>query len=353
MRDPLSISFPLGRVFGITVRIHVLFPLVVFGLILRVAFHKDPVPPPGTVTDAWILAGILLISVLAHEFGHCAGARLVNGDAHEVVIWPLGGLAAIDVPHQPRAHFLAAGAGPAVNVVICLLAALGLGWLSGWSASPPLNPLWYPYRDTQYLSELTRWDGQPYPVSTWGMTLLARSFWLNWVLLLLNLLPAFPLDGGRMAQALAWPRLGFRSSMLLAIYMGFITVLVVAIVAIAWNEVLTLCLAFFIFASNRQQLILLETGGEESVFGYDFSQGYTSLEGGHAPPRRRRRPGFWQRWLQARATRRMQRDLERRESEDRRMDELLEKVNRVGTQGLTEEERRFLKRVSDRYRNRQ
>ena len=155
-----------------------------------------------------------------------------------------------------------------------------------------------------------------------------------------------------MTQAILWPRFGFRPAMLFAIYAGFATAVVVGVVAIAADEVLTLCLAFFIFFSNRQRLIVLETGGEESIFGYDFSHGYTSLEGNQPPPRRRR-ASFWQRWLQARAARRLQREVELRETEERRMDELLEKVNRVGMDGLTDEERRFMKRFSDRYRNRQ
>jgi hypothetical protein len=89
------------------------------------------------------------------------------------------------------------------------------------------------------------------------------------------------------------------------------------------------------------------------VFGYDFSQGYTSLERDEPPPPRKRRPNFWQRWLQRRAARKLQAEAERREAEERRMDELLEKIQREGKQALTDEENRFLKRVADKYRNRQ
>ena len=61
-------------------------------------------------------------------------------------------------------------------------------------------------------------------------------------------------------------------------------------------------------------------------------------------------PNVFQRWLQRRAARKAQREVELREAEDRRMDELLEKVQRDGLQSLSEEERRFLTRVSARYR---
>ena len=127
----------------------------------------------------------------------------------------------------------------------------------------------------------------------------------------------------------------------------------VLVFAFVMDELLPLCLAAFIYVSCRQEWILLETGGEEGPFGYDFSQGYTSLERDQTtatPPRRRQ--SWWQRWRQSRAARKMQREQEVREAEERRMDELLEKVQRNGITALTEEERRFLKRVSDRYRNR-
>jgi hypothetical protein len=126
---------------------------------------------------------------------------------------------------------------------------------------------------------------------------------------------------------------------------------VVFIYALVYNDVLPVFLGMVIYLACRQQMVLLETGGEESFFGYDFSQGYASLES-HAPPRRRR-SSFWQRWLQRRAARRVQRDVEVREAEERRLDELLAKIQREGRAALTAEEQRFLDRVSHRYRNRQ
>jgi stage IV sporulation protein FB len=88
MRDPFSWSFAVGRLFGITVRIHVLFPLVCLGLILRTT-GKDFWP--GTWIDATVLMGLLFLVVLLHEFGHCFAARNVGGEASEVLLWPLGG----------------------------------------------------------------------------------------------------------------------------------------------------------------------------------------------------------------------------------------------------------------------
>src|SRR5260370_38790469 len=126
MRDLMTWSLPLGRLFGITIRVHILFPFVALGLILRVAFQKEPVPIAGSWIDAAMVMGLLFFCVLLHEFGHCAGARYVDGDAHEVLLWPLGGLAGIDVPHTPRANFIAVASGPAAKLLICLPSRLPL-----------------------------------------------------------------------------------------------------------------------------------------------------------------------------------------------------------------------------------
>ncbi|MBY0526665.1 MAG: site-2 protease family protein [Gemmataceae bacterium] len=416
MRDPFSWSFPLVRVFGITVRVHVLFPLFALAMILRVAFHKDY---QGTTlwVDTAVIMGLLFVIVLLHEFGHCFGARLVEGDAHEILMWPLGGLAAIEVPHTPRANFIAAAAGPAVNLLLCV--ATGL-ILAAHSLMPPLNPLSW---EDAYAPKLKRWsdntvyggktfnpgdpiyfgyqelgpgnelirvdpaaadkaperfekvrlapdqvttkDGVPYwagtkiPVRTeratlaWSEILVARIFWLNWFLLLLNLLPGFPLDGGRMFQCVLWWRTDYRQATLAAVFAGFVVMVIIGLFGVVTNEVMPILLAMFIYVTCKHQWFVLETGGEEQLFGYDFSQGYTSLERGDQPPTpRRRRPNFIQRWLQRRAQRKAQRAQETREAEERRMDELLEKVQRDGLQALTDEERRFLTRVSARYRNR-
>ena len=346
MRDPLSWSLPLGRLFGIVIRVHLLFPMVAVGLILRAAFHKDALP------GDWIIAsgimGLLFLSVLLHEFGHCFGARFMDGDAHDIMLWPLGGLAYVDVPHTARANFVTVAAGPLVNLLLCVASGLVLWYAVG--AQPPW-PWWPPYSRT-----LTGAAGEiSFDNALSWQLWLARFYFLNMVLFLFNLLPGFPMDGGRMLQCAMWPRLGYRQATVVAIYVGFIVAIcmfVVSIMPSAYDGVLFLALAFFIYYTCQKQYIILEHGGEDSVFGYDFSQGYTSLERDQPPPRKRRRPGIWQRWLQRRAARKMQRDVEQREAEERRMDELLEKVQREGLQALSEEERRFLTRVSAKYRNR-
>jgi Zn-dependent protease len=435
MRDPLTWSFPLGRLFGINIRVHLSFPLVAIALVLRVAFQKDTLPLLWV--EACILMALLFASVLLHEFGHCFGARAVDGDATEVLLWPLGGLASAEVPHTPRAHFLTTAAGPAVNLFLCLflclLLAAGTLVPSFKPWSDPYFPVAYNWTDQAWygcklghndFNKFTAYqtnDGKKYvsyhdlektehglvekssgqevsavlvhpddvvlrktddgkldkddpfgvtndkekkgpavPVEAKKMDRgllwvnLSRLFWVNWFLLLLNMVPAFPLDGGRLLQSVLWWRADYRQGTLAAIFVGFLMMLVFAVLSIVLYEPIILGLALFMYLACRRQWIVLETGGEESLFGYDFSEGYTSLERDQpAPPPPRRRQSWFQRWLQRRAERKMRREQEQREAEERRMDELLEKVQRVGMQGLTDEERRFLIRASARYRNRQ
>src|SRR5689334_6032227 len=142
MRDPLtawSFPIPVLRPFGITIRIHWMFPVVALGLILQAALARSETVryPEGGWIDMALLLGLLFFSVLLHEFGHCFAARMVHGDASEVLLWPLGGLAYVDVPHTPRAHFLTAAAGPAVNLVLALACGVTL-----YGLEPSIRPPW-------------------------------------------------------------------------------------------------------------------------------------------------------------------------------------------------------------------
>jgi stage IV sporulation protein FB len=362
LSDPMRWSIPLGRLFGINVRVHILFPIVALGILLRVAFQKDlknPLPD-GAWVDMAMLLGLLFVSVLLHEFGHCFAGRFMDGDAQDILLWPLGGLAYVEVPHTPRANLVTAAGGPLVNLVLCVLSGLVLGLALGYQ--PTWSPFAYVLRsDANGGMDLIPWGGdKPMTVAFQGLgaaaIVMSRFFWVNWVLLLINVvLIGFPLDGGRMLQASLWRYLGYRQATLVAIFVGFLVMFVVGLAAIIWNELLALCLAVFIYIACRQEWIALETGAEDGPFGYDFSQGYTSLERDQvtALPQPRRKQSWWQRFWQKRTAKRMQREQERNEAEERRMDELLAKVQRDGMGALTEEEKRFLKRVSDRYRNRQ
>jgi len=119
MRDPITWSFPIGRLFGITLRVHIMLPLVMLALVLKVTTTKD-----STVTlgEASLLMLLMFGSILLHELGHCFAARAVDGDASDMLLWPLGGLAYCDLPHTPKAHLVCAIGGPAVTALLAVLA---------------------------------------------------------------------------------------------------------------------------------------------------------------------------------------------------------------------------------------
>jgi Zn-dependent protease len=355
MRDPFTWALPVGRLFGITVRVHLLFFLFVLVMWLRMLRYEVP----GAATWMLVLMGLVFVSVLLHELGHCFAARYVDGEADEILLWPLGGLARCDLPHYAWAHFVTAAGGPLVNLLLCVISGAVL-WACSFqpSFSPWPDQCWdtllHNFQDGQVWG--SRWAGnKAVAILPIWQYLLAQFFWVNWVCFLVNvLLIGYPLDGGRMFQAMLWPRLGYRTATRAAIVVGFFVMFLVGIAALVLNpqELLLLCLAGFIYVACKMEWINLEMGGEESLFGYDFSQGYTSLERDQPALPRRKRQNFLQRWLQKRAAKKQQRQQEQQEADERRMDALLEKIAREGKQSLTDEEQRFLKRVSDRYRNR-
>src|SRR4051812_37752359 len=154
MRDPMSWSIPVFRVFGIQVKVHIFFSVITIGLFLRelTLLQYDNV----WWLDMFLLTVVVLFGpVLLHEFGHCFGARYVGGDAREVLIWPLGGLAFTEIPHRWRALFVTVAAGPAVNVLIC---AVCVGVIAASGFVPNLSPTTVPIS-----AEMTHYsDGRVY-----------------------------------------------------------------------------------------------------------------------------------------------------------------------------------------------
>lgn len=140
--------------------------------------------------------GLFLI-VLLHEFGHSLACRQVGGRANQIVLWPLGGVAYVDPPPRPGATLWSIAAGPLVNVG--LLPILGGAVL------------------------LARAQGLPVAIPN-VYDLLISVFWINVGLLIFNVLPIYPLDGGQILRSLLWFPLGRARSLQVATILGFIGV---------------------------------------------------------------------------------------------------------------------------------
>jgi Zn-dependent protease len=337
----MSWSIPVGRYFGIRVRIHIFF------LIFALPYWLYALPQGSFFFWSEVgQTGILFLSVLLHEFGHCFAARAVGGDADEILIWPLGGLATVSAPNTPRAQFLVTAWGPLVNVIICLITAaviVSLGFV------PPLNPFnLFPLGN--------RWFWPEDWFSWIGVT-----FALNWVLLLFNLIPAFPMDGGRLLRCILWKGLGFGRATLYtvqvakvcAIAMGTIGFFLMLKDAKKPQGLSLIVVAYFVYRLSDRERQMLEAGMvfDDSVFGYDFSQGYTSLDRSQ-PKAKARSLSTWERWRRRRERLKRQRELTAQQEEERRVDEILQKLHRDGMASLSEQEKRFLTRASEKYRSR-
>ena len=108
--NPLNWSLTLGRLSGIRVRVHLLFILWIL-----LEFFKTLASDSGSVAMWALISFMFFAVVLVHEFGHCFGARYVGGDADDILMWPLGGLATVQAPMNSRAQFITTAAGPMVN----------------------------------------------------------------------------------------------------------------------------------------------------------------------------------------------------------------------------------------------
>jgi len=140
----------------------------------------------------------LFLIVLMHEFGHSLACRQVGGNASQIVLWPLGGVAYVDPPPRPGATLWSIAAGPLVNVaLVVVLSVVGsLGRASGW------------------------FDNLP------NFHALLRAIWfMNLGLLIFNILPIYPLDGGQILRALLWFVIGRARSLMVASVLGFVGVI--------------------------------------------------------------------------------------------------------------------------------
>jgi len=144
-----------------------------------------------------ILEYVALFAIVTmHEFGHALACRQVGGRADKIILWPLGGAAYVDPPPRPGANLWSIAAGPLVN--LALMPVLALAWvaLRRTSGSSPSD-----------LTELVMWLN-----------------WINIVLFLFNVLPIYPLDGGKILRSLLWYVMGRARSLMASVIVGFIGV---------------------------------------------------------------------------------------------------------------------------------
>lgn len=189
MANSPSGSIPLFRVAGIRVYLHWAWFIMAWIMVWPYA--------PNYTRMGWAFAGYagLFLIVLLHEFGHAFATRQTGGKADEILLWPFGGVAYVQPTPRPAAHLWAIAAGPLVNVAL-IPVIFGLMWLR---------------RATGFTAEIPA----------------AREFLIdlhdiNLRLLIFNMLPLYPLDGGQILRSLLWFKLGQARSLYVATIISFV-----------------------------------------------------------------------------------------------------------------------------------
>jgi Zn-dependent protease len=350
MSDPLHWTVHLGRWAGVQVRVH--YILIAFAVLSLLDSALGPKANP-LATAAWL--GLLLLALVVHELAHAAASWRLGLDPQDVRLWPLGNLTGPLPPLSRSVETLVvAAAGPLASLAVALAVAVGL--YLGAGAQMVFNPFGHGEGGAPWLA-----DGKALAAPLSGVWLLGWFGFLNGLLFLVNLIPAAPLDGGRIFRSLLeGPWSGPGRDGLLGPWTARVCAIVLLIVGTVWalqgsrGGTLLMVLAFVIFWLSRLESRMLEEGGffDDSLFGYDFSQGYTSLEASSAATVRPHREGSLTRWRRRRSDQRRRRQEARAAAEEQRMDEILDKLHRLGRAGLSDAEHRFLLRVSHRYKNR-
>ncbi|KUO57697.1 MAG: hypothetical protein APF80_00985 [Alphaproteobacteria bacterium BRH_c36] len=219
----MSWSVKLGSLGGIVVRMHMTFVLLLVWI--GTVLWANSGPAAAAEGIAFIL--LLFVCVVLHELGHALAARRYGIATRDITLLPIGGVASLDrMPDDPGQEVVVALAGPAVNVVIAGVLFLVVG-------------------------------GQfdPTGLATFGMGLqsfVERLATVNLVLAVFNLIPAFPMDGGRVLRALLGFRLPRAKATQIAAQIGQGLAVLFAFLGLLGNPLLILIAIFIYFAASAE-----------------------------------------------------------------------------------------------------
>jgi len=222
-------SLRIGKVFGIDVHVHFTFVLLL--IFLGYGYWRST----QQISAALIgVAFILLLfgCVLLHELGHALMARRYGIGTRDITLLPIGGVARLErMPENPIQELWVALAGPAVNIAIAALLFAGLSVTQE-----------FPFEED---------------LSMTGGSFVQRLLVINVVLAVFNLLPAFPMDGGRILRALLSTRLGRRRATAIAANVGQAMAILLGILGFFYNPFLVF-IAIFVFLGAQGEAGLVE-----------------------------------------------------------------------------------------------
>lgn len=332
MADLLTWSVPLGRASTRPVRLHVILLVYAAARVLEGSFKGGSGLVEGL---AWLI--VLGVALGLHELGHVLGARQLGLVRQGTILWPLGDMNRPTGSMLSRDQALVALAGPAASLAVALTVFVSLSMarvgmqldpFGGASGGVPLGP-----------------GAEPLPAFSllWWMGCLGHA---SWLIGLANLIPALPFDLGVAVRT--WQRSSYRDTDL-SPYLARASAVVLGLAGLFRvyfakpGGLSLIAVAIALEWMVRWEARVAEEGGGvgEGLFGYDFSQGYTSLESS-TPAVQSRRESALTRWHRRRAELRRRRLEARAAAAEARLDEILDKILREGRGSLTIEEERFL-----------
>ncbi len=216
-------SWKLVRIAGIDVRVHATF-LLLLAWVAMAAYGTSG--SPAVVADAVLFILAVFAIVVLHELGHAVTARRFGIRTRDITLLPIGGVARLDrMPDKPTHELLVALAGPAVNVALAAVFYV-LAEMVGGTAPVKANLL--------------------------GGSFLARLFWVNVSLAVFNLLPAFPMDGGRALRAFLATRMDNQRATEIAAWLGQGMAFLLGALGVLGNPLL-LFIALFVWIGASQE----------------------------------------------------------------------------------------------------
>jgi stage IV sporulation protein FB len=222
-------SYTIGRIAGTDIKVHLTFLILV--AFWALAGYQGG-GPAGALTAAFMLLALFACVVL-HEFGHILMARRFGVRTPDVILLPIGGVARLErIPSEPRQEFLIAIAGPAVTLAIAVVLYLVLAAMGARPTMGELEP------DSPFLVFLMR---------------------VNVFLLLFNLIPAFPMDGGRVLRALLASRLGLVRGTRAAAALGQMLAVAGGLYGLTAGQPLLALDALFVFLGAGSEASAVET----------------------------------------------------------------------------------------------
>jgi len=216
-------SLNVGSIAGTAIRIHITFLL--FLVWLGTIYYRQ-----GGAEAAWqgtLFIVLLFLCVLLHELGHVFAARRYGVTTRDVTLWPFGGIASMErMPDKPSEELIVAVAGPAVNVAIAGVLLLFL-----W---PRLDP-----------DNLARLEDP-------AVSLAVRVAGANIILVLFNMIPAFPMDGGRVLRAILAMRMGNARATEMAAAIGQGFAVLFGVLGLFYNPMLIIIAVFIFLAASGE-----------------------------------------------------------------------------------------------------